>query len=63
MTSVVATQCVIRDVCPCIVTDKLIRQSTLDKIWCQKSGALQMLLGILEVNELRFKTCQLFDLH
>lgn len=32
-----------------IVPDKHIRQSTLDKLWNKQSGAMQMLLTILEV--------------
>lgn len=30
-------------------TDKHIRQSTLDKLWNKQTGAIQMLLSILEV--------------
>ncbi|CAG9796485.1 unnamed protein product [Diatraea saccharalis] len=30
------------------ISDKHVRQSTLDKLWNKQSGAIQMLLSILE---------------
>lgn len=36
--------------CDTFLSDKQVRQCTLDKLWNKQSGAIQMLLSLLEVS-------------